>query len=145
MDITTLISSFIFIFARFYFFCGKIDKTQDFPGGLAVKNLPANAGDLGLIPGSGRSPGEENGNPLQYSCLENSLERGARWATVHRVTKSRTRRSPHGTQAGMASQETLLCLGAWRRPLPQPENIRLILPGSRLGAQLFGQIAIWIF
>ena len=52
-----------------------------------------NAGDLGLIPGSGRSPGEENGNPLQYSCLENSMDRRAWWAIVHEVTKSRTRLS----------------------------------------------------
>ena len=57
-----------------------------------VKNLPANAGNVrntGLIPGSGRSPGVGNGNPLQYSCLENSMDRGAQWATVHGVTKSR--------------------------------------------------------
>ena len=55
-----------------------------------VKNLPANAGairDAGLFPGSGRSPGEGNGNPLQYSCLENSMDRGAWRATVHRVAK----------------------------------------------------------
>ena len=52
-----------------------------------VKNLPANAGDGGLIPGSGRSPGEGNGNPLQSSCLENSMDRGAWWATVHKVAK----------------------------------------------------------
>ena len=53
-----------------------------------VKNLPAcNAGDLGLIPGSGRSPGEENGNPLQYSCLENPMDRGAWQATVHEVAR----------------------------------------------------------
>ena len=58
-----------------------------FPGGSVVKNLPANAGDMGLIPGSGRSPGEGNGNPLQYSCLENPMDRGAWWATVHGVTK----------------------------------------------------------
>ena len=60
---------------------------------LVVKNLPANAGeatDVGWIPGSGRSPGEENDNPLQYSCQENSMDRGIWWATVHRVTKSRT-------------------------------------------------------
>ena len=49
-----------------------------------VKNLPAKAGDLGLIPGLGRSPGEGNGNPLQYSCLENPMDGGARWATIHR-------------------------------------------------------------
>ena len=56
-----------------------------------VKNLLANAGDVrnaGLIPGSGRSPGEGNGNPLQYSCLENPMDRGAWRATVHRVAKS---------------------------------------------------------
>ena len=52
-----------------------------------------NAGDLGLIPGSGRSPGEGNGNPLQYSCLENPMDGGAWWATVHGVAKSRTQLS----------------------------------------------------
>ena len=60
---------------------------------LVVKNLPAKAGDIrdaGSIPGSGRSPGGEHGNPLQFSCLENPLERGAWWVTVHRVTKSQT-------------------------------------------------------
>ena len=59
--------------------------------GLVVKNLLANAGDLrdvGLIPGSGRSPGEGNGNPLQYSCLENSMGGGAWWAAVHEVAES---------------------------------------------------------
>ena len=55
-----------------------------------VKNLPANVGDLGSIPELGRCPGEENGNPLQYSCLENSMGRGAWWATVHGVTKNQT-------------------------------------------------------
>ena len=58
-----------------------------------VKNLPAStgdAGDLGSIPGLGRSPGEENGNLLQYSCLENSMDRGAWQATVHGISKSWT-------------------------------------------------------
>ena len=58
---------------------------------LVVKNPPVNAGDIrdvGSIPGSGRSPGVGNGNQLQYSCLENPMDRGARQATVHRVTKS---------------------------------------------------------
>jgi len=58
---------------------------------LVVKNLPANAGDIrdsGSIPESGRSPGGGHGNPLQYSCLENPMERGAWWATVHGVAKS---------------------------------------------------------
>ena len=58
---------------------------------LAVKNVPANAEgirDLGSIPGLRRSPGGGNGNPLQYSCLENPMERGVWWATVHGITKS---------------------------------------------------------
>ena len=54
-----------------------------FPGGSVVKNPPAHAGDLSSIPGSGRSPGEGNGNPFQYSCLENPMNRGAWRATVH--------------------------------------------------------------
>ena len=60
---------------------------------LVVKNLPANAGvirDVGFIPGSARSHGRGNGNPLQYSCLENPMDRGAWWATVHGVAKSQT-------------------------------------------------------
>ena len=55
-----------------------------------VKNPPDNAGDTGSIPGLGRSPGEGNDYPLQYSCLENSMDRGAWWATVYTVTKSQT-------------------------------------------------------
>ena len=60
-----------------------------FPGGLVVKIPPANAGDVGLIPGPGRSPGEGNGNPLQCSCLENPMDGGSWQATVHGVAKSR--------------------------------------------------------
>jgi len=55
-----------------------------------VKASTCNAGNLGSIPESGRSPGEGNGNPLQYSCLENSMDRGAWWATAHGVTKNWT-------------------------------------------------------
>ena len=55
-----------------------------------VKNLPANAGDTDSIPGSGRSPGGGNGNPLQYSCLKNPMDRGAWQVTGHRVAKSQT-------------------------------------------------------
>ena len=58
-----------------------------------IKNLPANTGDPGLIPGSGRSPGEGNGSPLQYSCPENPVDRGACWATVYGVEKSQTQLS----------------------------------------------------
>ena len=61
-----------------------------FPGGSVVKNLPVSAGEVISIPGLGRSPREENGNPLQYSCLENPMDRGACWATVHGVTNSWT-------------------------------------------------------
>ena len=66
------------------------------PGGTVVKNPTANAGDArdsGSIPGSGRSSGEGNGNPLQFSCLENPMDRGAWWATVHGVAKSWTQLS----------------------------------------------------
>ena len=64
-----------------------------FPGGSEVKASDYDAGDRGSIPGSGRSPGEGNGNPLQYSCLENPMDRGALWAIVHGVAKSRIRLS----------------------------------------------------
>jgi len=60
---------------------------MSFPDGSVVKNLPANAGDAGSIPGLARSPGGGNGNPLQYSCLENPMDRGAWWAIVHGVSK----------------------------------------------------------
>ena len=71
-------------------------RLEGFPAGSAVKNPPANAGDTrdaGSVPGSGRSPGEESGNPLQYSCLGNPVDRGAWWARVHGVTESQTRLS----------------------------------------------------
>ena len=64
-----------------------------FPGGMVVKNQTAHAGDardMGLTPGLGRTPGGGNGNPLQYSCLENSTESGAWRATIHEVAKSQT-------------------------------------------------------
>ena len=63
---------------------------EGFPGGSEVKNLPANAGDAGSIPGLGRYPGEGNGHPFQYSYLGHPLDRGAWWATVLGVTKSQT-------------------------------------------------------
>ena len=66
---------------------GSINADEGFPGGSVVKNPPANAGDSGLIPGLGRCPGEGNGNPFQYSCLENPMDREAGQATVHGVTK----------------------------------------------------------
>ena len=60
---------------------------MDFPGGSDSKASAYNAGDPVSIPGWGRSPGKGNGNPLQYSCLENPMDRGAWWATVHRVAR----------------------------------------------------------
>ena len=62
---------------------------RGFPGGSVIKNLPANAGDVGSNPGSGKAPGEGNGILLQYSCLENPMDRGAWWATVYRVSRVR--------------------------------------------------------
>ena len=62
---------------------GQVNMDAGFPGGSEVKASACNAGDLGSIPGLGRFPGEGNGNPLLYSCLENPMDRGAWWATVH--------------------------------------------------------------
>ena len=73
-----------------------IRAMKSFAGGSMLKNLPAYAGDTrdtGQIPGSGRSPGVGNGTPFQYSCLENFMDRGAWWATVHVVAKSWTQLS----------------------------------------------------
>ena len=73
--------------------CNKIRYSMGFPGGLVIKNLSVNAGatgDTDSISGSGRSPGGGNGNPLQYSCLENPVDRGVWQATVLRVAKSQT-------------------------------------------------------
>ena len=79
---------------------------------LVVKNLPANAGDIrdaSSIPGLGRTPGEENGNPLQYSCLENSMDRGAWQATIHVVTKSRTPLEWLSTHARIDTDPCVYC------------------------------------
>ena len=72
------------------FFKTQLYASWGFPGGLVIKNMPANAGDAGLIPGSGRSPGGGNGNPLQYSCWDNPMDRETCQATIHGVTKSWT-------------------------------------------------------
>ena len=86
----------------------NFNVNESFPNGTAVKNLPANAGDgrdTGLIPGSGRSPGGGHGNPLQYSSLENPVDRGAWQATVHRVTKSWTQLKQMSMHAHMGPME----------------------------------------
>ena len=74
-------------------FCHFCRSYLGFSGGSVAKNLPANLGHAVSIPGSGRSPGGGNGNPLQYSCLENPMDRGARQATVHGVAKGWTQLS----------------------------------------------------
>ena len=78
----------IYIHTHIYIFL--LEAEGSFPRGSESKESACNAGDLGLIPGLGRSPGEGNGNPLQYSCLENPMDRGACWAAVHGVAKSWT-------------------------------------------------------
>ena len=88
-----------------------------FPGGSDGKESACNAGDLSSIPGSGRSPEEETGYPLQYSCLENPMDGGAWWATVHSVAKSRTQLSDftfpfhfHALEKEMATLSSVLAL-----------------------------------
>ena len=78
-----------------------------------------NAGDPGSIPGSGRSPGEGNGTPLQYSCLENPMDGGAWWATVHGVAKSWTRLSDFTSQAKLGNELIDFCPQISRSPETQ--------------------------
>ena len=73
------------LFLRYVYLCCILDS--GLPWWLSGKDPPANAGDMGLIPGSGRPPGEGNGNTIQYSCLGNTMDRGAWWATVHGIAK----------------------------------------------------------
>ena len=103
-----------------------------FPGGVSGKESASNAGnvrDMNLIPGLGRFPGEGHGNPLQYSCLENPLDRGAWWATVHRIAKSWTWPKWLSTHAQMDrfSSVAQSCVTLWpgglqhtRLPCPSP-------------------------
>ena len=116
---------------------------------LVVKNLAANAGDLrdaGLIPVLGRSPGEGQGNPLQYSCLENPMDRGAWWATVHRVTKSQTqlKQLSSSNLAKVREQQSWGASGSYRADLSLPcglqplgKNLPVPLPGISLRAGFF--------
>ena len=83
VDSSTYIHIVVLYIVYMYIYTG-------FPGSSVLKNPPANAGDMGSIPGSGRSPGEGNGNPLQYSCLENPMDRGPWKAAVHGVAESET-------------------------------------------------------
>ena len=101
-----------------------------FPGGSEVKGSACIAGDLGSIPGLGRSPGEGNGKPLQYSCLENPMDGEAWWATVHGVSKSRTQLSDFtftfhllGVLVFQKSSKILLCISHEGKPGPCPKLV----------------------
>ena len=99
-----------------FIFCVQMYIYKDFPSGSVIKDTLANAGDTGdrvWICESGRSSGEGNGNPLQYSCLENSMDRGAWWATVHRVTKRQTQLSMHACNAWNYKHVIFKCLVIW--------------------------------
>ena len=88
IDFSTISNAFIWVKNEDKKNCSFLRNfLGDSQGVLVVKNLPDNAGDAGLIPGYGRSPGGGHGNPLWYSCLENPKERGAWWAAVHRVAE----------------------------------------------------------
>ena len=117
---------------------------MDIPGGSEGKASACNAGDPGSIPGSRRSPGEGNGNPLQYSCLENPMDRGAWKATVHGVTDSWTRLSVftftfpfHALEKEMATHSSVL---AWRIPgMGKPGGLPSM--GSHRGGQDWSDLA----
>ena len=83
------------LIAKFRLNWRKQGKPLGFPDGSVMKNLPASVTDAGPIPGSGRFPGVGSGNPFQYSCLGNSIDRGTWWVPVHRVIKSQTWLSAH--------------------------------------------------
>ena len=124
-----------FVFVRSYLF-GRTFLVRicwpsfGFPGGSVVKNLPTNAGDMGSVPKSGRSPREENSNPLQYSCLGNPMDRGAWWATAHRVKMSETQLATE--QAHTHIRKTRgTCLSSHTNWTPSPAG-----PGSCMNLSL---------
>ena len=97
--------------------CGRLLPFQGFPGGSDSKASACNEGDPGSVPGLGRSPGEGNGNPLQYTCLENPMDGGAWWATVHGVAKSRTR----------LNNFTLFCFTLYIKMFPNTTPYKVLL------------------
>ena len=108
---------------------GFLELTS-FPGGSEDKASACNAGDQGSIPGLGRSPGEGNGNPLQYSCLDNPMDGGAWWATVDGVAQSQTR----------LSSLSLFTFMHWRRKW-QPTPV--FLPGESQGQRSLVDCRLW--
>ena len=108
-----------------------------------VKNLPADVGDMGSIPGSGSSPGEENGNPLRYSCRDNPMDRGTWWATVHRVTKSWTRLSVHAaTQLPSRSKKEEVNHLKLRKHVSKSNKITF-RKKSRINTSEFVALKVW--
>ena len=134
------------IFARIYFYACQhqycFDLTDSdyifwlkgFTGGLDSKESAYNAGDPGSLPGSGRSSGEGNGNPLQYSCLKNSVDRGIWWTTVHGVTKSRTQLSDFHSLTSYVSWVyfNLISLNFLFKSLPSPTPLFLLFSWKAL-------------
>ena len=102
-----------------------------------VKNLPANAGDSDSIPGSGRSPGEGNGNPLRYSCLENPTNRGAWWATVHGAAKELETTEPLTNNS--FKQRGQLGSSKWEHPPPASSGVT-IQPHSCISPDSFSRV-----
>ena len=115
----------------------RIKLLRGFPGGSEGKASACNVGDPDSIPGSARSPGEGNGHPLQYSCLENPMDRGAWRATVHGVAKSRTRLSDftftfhfHALEKEMATHSSIL---AWKIPWTEEPGGLQSMGSQRVG------------
>ena len=121
-------------------FCCIATWLSIFPGGSDSKESASNAGDLSSIPASGRSPGEGKGYPLQCSCLENSMGRGARQATVHGVTKGRTWLSDWSNQ--------IWCMHLWSESLQLCpilcHSVDCSPPGSSVFGILQARIVAWV-
>ena len=121
----------------------------DFPGGSVVKNTPAHAGDVGLIPGSGRSPGEGNGNPLQYSCLGNPMDRGAGGLQSMGLQESRTRLSKRAhihvcVSSWPSSQLPRWPSWSWSWPLqPTLHRSQIILRVQPLFPPIWYSLVVW--
>ena len=112
----------------------ELTRYQGFPGGSGGKESTCNAGDLSSVPGSGRSSGEGNGYPLQYSCLENPMDRGAWWATIHRVANS-------GARLPWLSMHTWLII--FHGKCHKKRNQRIILKKIFL-LEIWWIVAIWV-
>jgi len=112
-----------------------------FPGGSVSKEFACNAGNAGSIPGLGRSPGEEHSNPLQYSCLENPVDRGASWATVRGVAKSWTGLNWLSTHIYTFHRQNALGLKRWKGPWEKhsTEKAWAVSEGKRPGLEFYSE------